>query len=267
MKLTLTLISFIWVAVLSAQTYNPFLEEDKYWTVETNDYINIPPVVYQNTYYYQGDTTIDLQSYKNYGVILREDTIQKKVYLRDEGYLGGECLLYDFSAQTGDTIETCNFTITIDSVSTILLLNNENRKIFYYSGTITGEYYIEGIGSNEGFRYLSELVGPPSFDLMCVKQNDIEIYGSRCDEIVGVREDLSVKSNVIIYPNPCANLLIIDSESEIKTIKIIDISGKIIKSINGDLKTVDVNGMENGIYLLNIIMTGGRMITKKFIKK
>ena len=71
-----------------------------------------------------------------------------------------------------------------------------------------------------------------------------------------------------IYPNPTNNLLIIQSEKEIKSIVISDLSGKNINSIRFDSnskKIIDVSDLKNGIYFINILMTDNSVISKKVI--
>jgi hypothetical protein len=250
MKYLMTIASLIWASDISAQTYHPFLELNKNWTVEVVYYMHIPPIIHQITYTYLGDTVINSVEYKNYGTIIREDTIQKRVYLWYDGYPNDECLLYDFNAQAGDTIEACNFFLIIDSVSTIHLLNGEIRNIFFYSGTITGEYYIEGIGSNEGFEFLSEPIGEPGFDLMCVKKDGIELFGDRCDQVIGLQELPCVESYVKLFPNPVSGYLNIECSEDIETFCIIDLMGRNLLHGTVNSNKINLSHLLPGHYII-----------------
>jgi len=62
-------------------------------------------------------------------------------------------------------------------------------------------------------------------------------------------------SKTMIYPNPTDGELNIKSESNIGLVKVFDASGKLLKEINNinNTKTsIDLGGLVNGIYLLNI---------------
>ncbi len=262
-KKFIAILFLIWAIVGSAQTYHPFLELNKVWTVEWANYMAIPPIVYQITYTYLGDTVINSIEYKNYGTIIREDTVLRKVYLYEDGYPNDECLLYDFNAQPGDTLDVCNFGIVIDSVSTIQLLTGELRNIFYYSGTVTGEYYIEGIGSNEGFEYLSEPIGPPAYDLMCVKQDTIEIFGDRCDQVVGLGEIVSSESFVNFYPNPAEDFLNIENSKDIETFWIFDLMGR--DRLHGKITSNKIyfNSLSSGFYIIVFRDINNRLVDIK----
>ena len=95
-----------------------------------------------------------------YQVGLRDDSLNKKVYTN---YGGTEYLLYNFSANIGDTIINFNFgtgpPATVDFIDSIQLQDGSYRKLFHslVSGTSALDsfafYTIEGIGN------LQELLG------------------------------------------------------------------------------------------------------------
>lgn len=237
---------------LYSQDYHPLLDTATIWTVGYHDYIEMPPEYWQIQYQFKKDTLFDTISYKYFGnqAFLREDTINKTVFMRNGGAFNDECLLYDFNAQQGDTIDVCNFQIVIDSVSKIYISNGEERKIFYCQGTITGEYYIEGIGSNEGFIEISEPIGPPSIELMCVKKQNVELYGIRCDEVTSISNQSRKNINITIYPNPTNTFLKFDSDVHLKSFRIVDISGKCIlnNTITDDI--IELIGFKTGFYII-----------------
>lgn len=72
--------------------------------------------------------------------------------------------------------------------------------------------------------------------------------------------------NFNVYPNPTSSQLIIaGNHLMINEIKIIDITGKVVKSITIDLESVDVSDLPYGIYFIKIITEDGT-ISKKFEK-
>ena len=79
-----------------------------------------------------------------------------------------------------------------------------------------------------------------------------------CDSVItlnlsigsGIEEPVS--HHVSIYPNPFDKFILIESEVKLTSYKLIDISGKIVKSFVGEFvqKKIPTNDITNGIYLL-----------------
>jgi TRAP-type uncharacterized transport system substrate-binding protein len=71
-------------------------------------------------------------------------------------------------------------------------------------------------------------------------------------------------SEVQIYPNPTSNQLTIATDLAINEIKLIDITGKTIRSIKQDTKVINVADLPSGIYFIQLI-TNEKVITKKLV--
>lgn len=70
--------------------------------------------------------------------------------------------------------------------------------------------------------------------------------------------------HVTVFPNPTSDLVYIQAESEISSILLMDLSGKLI--LNNQLNTVvKMDNLPNGIYLLTITTAQGT-ITKRIVK-
>ncbi len=69
-----------------------------------------------------------------------------------------------------------------------------------------------------------------------------------------------------IYPNPVESQLTLDSKENIKSLEIIDIMGKTVKSTSTPNQTIDVSELANGNYVLKIQTNKGQAIST-FIKK
>ncbi len=82
----------------------------------------------------------------------------------------------------------------------------------------------------------------------------------------GIDNNRNLNSEVEVYPIPTSHQLTINTELDISKIKIIDISGKIIKTITRELNIVNVADLSDGIYFIKLI-TEERTITKKFVKQ
>jgi len=78
----------------------------------------------------------------------------------------------------------------------------------------------------------------------------------------------TLKDNVEIYPNPTKGKLFVKVEKAEGTISIHSLTGNLIteKAINEEEVTIDLSGLANGIYLIEI-QVGEERITKKLIKK
>lgn len=69
-----------------------------------------------------------------------------------------------------------------------------------------------------------------------------------------------------IYPNPVTNVLQIQTDMFIQQIIISDLSGKHVLSLNNNVSSVDVNYLNQGIYLMKIITDKGDNI-HRFVKQ
>ena len=73
--------------------------------------------------------------------------------------------------------------------------------------------------------------------------------------------------NFSLYPNPTSDVLNISSKNglEIKEIKITDLSGRIVRTLN-NVSTINVSDLSAGTYLIDITTNEGKA-SSKFIKK
>lgn len=85
---------------------------------------------------------------------------------------------------------------------------------------------------------------------------------------VNITEFFPTHDYVNTYPIPAEDVLSIESNSEIKNIKVFDLSGKLLKELNplSNQININVNSLKAGSYVLNIKTSKG-IQTKKFVKK
>ncbi len=62
---------------------------------------------------------------------------------------------------------------------------------------------------------------------------------------------LTEKIDFQVYPNPSADVVFFNSESELKTIKFFDLSGKIVKQ-ESNIQTVNVQNLPSGSYIIKV---------------
>lgn len=78
----------------------------------------------------------------------------------------------------------------------------------------------------------------------------------------------SAKSSLVLYPNPVTNELnLAVSNSEIvENVTIYNLTGQLVKSLKGDIKTVDMSDLSSGNYFVKV-QTNQGVMNKKIIKK
>ena len=75
------------------------------------------------------------------------------------------------------------------------------------------------------------------------------------------------KTNLTLYPNPTADYFTVDNHNEVVSVKIYDVSGKIVKAMGESTdKKYDVSSLEKGLYTVSIETKSGTT-SKKLIKK
>lgn len=203
--------------------------------------------------------------------IIRQDTINKKVYLWDQNK---DTLLYDFQnlnvgqyyPQTyNNNPPNIDDTVVVVSMDSILL------NYLYYTkwnlgirrfGTIVDSSFvsiIEGVGSTFGI--LSTLYPPfeNNDQLLCFSINNIVIYPDStydCDKALNVVEQIN-EQNILIYPNPASDRLIIDTrQNNIDlNLTLYNINGQEImqKQIKNIVTDLDISSLKKGIYFVRLI--------------
>ncbi len=269
-----------------AQDYHPLVVEGNTWNVlSTGAPIPGQPMT-TLTYHITGETTIgnveynnlyfsDLENPVNWDLFgyIREDA-DKKVWIREEG-ADEEFLLYDFSLEPGDNVIAGLYndfaTFTVDSVIQVEI-NGEWRDQTWLSTPIMEDYsetWTEGIGSSLGMPWACSrvvIVGG-FYDLLCMKAEDELIYmnpefNSCYINTVGIGE--TAASEPEIHPNPATDFIFLKNTEnvQITSIRLLDISGRLIKTFPPDRHTLDVRSMTPGMYLIEIEYAG-----RTFIKK
>ena len=80
-----------------------------------------------------------------------------------------------------------------------------------------------------------------------------------------------IQETVAIYPNPAMDYVWVRGAGyAVQTVKLLDIMGKTIQvSLSKDNEgiRIDVSGLHPGLYLLQVALPGGKMLTQKFVKR
>lgn len=107
--------------------------------------------------------------------------------------------------------------------------------------------------------------GPSVYNLIASGYYDGYVLKLNQDITTGVLEKKI--QNILIYPNPVKNVLTIKKNiKKTDKIRIIDLTGKTIKTIESNSNKIDVSSLLKGIYFLEIT-TNDSVLVQKLIKE
>jgi Secretion system C-terminal sorting domain len=196
-------------------------------------------------------------------------------------------LLYDFSAETGDSWEIemphgslpkgdTTITVLVDSMS-YMVMNNDTFKVWHISYNEWADWsdiLIEGIGST---CYMIPSPDIHEFNvcgLRCFENTltDVNFVNHPCDTIISTiissSEDPADTGYIKMYPNPAADQVTLEypfGNVEALHLELFDITGKRLyfKSFKNDGGAVfDVSNLINGLYYLRV--SHGEQVLKHF---
>jgi len=156
----------------------------------------------------------------------------------------------DLSAHTSFRSISCKG----NSLTSLDLANGNNTNIYYFEATNNPNLSCINV-DNVAYSTTSwtNIDATASFSL-------------NCSSTVGVNEQADNHS-LSIYPNPAKNELIINNgELKIEQVLIFDMTGKTVKTIIGNVNTVNVSELTRGIYFIQIQTETG-LVNNKFIKE
>lgn len=234
-----------------------------------------------------GDTTINALTYHKlttpfantialigYKGAIRQDITAKKIYFLPRTETT-EQLLYDFTLQVGDTVKgyiqaNLSQKDTIKSIDSVLVGNSYRKRWLVNSNY--NIYFIEGIGSTYGLIEQSPGSTPdfPDFSINCFRENSQTLYPdsqTNCELINSVKRIDTNSNQIRVSPNSqSGSFTITFDNSDIIEIKLIDLSGKVIfECPTTNKKTIMINNLQSGLYILIGKDTTNRLITKKII--
>ena len=236
-----------------------------------------------------------VESYAVAWAYLREDTTYGKIY-RYYPNIDTEYVWCDMSLNAGDTFvlpaindrlyryNEQNVKLVVDSVAYIngkkiiyfpyiknshsLMWFNGN---FFIDKTVVKLSFIEGVGPTYGPLGYDPL-GPGGLSfLSCVHVNDTLLYianaNAGCNLYYVHINEANFSRYINIYPNPAKDYIYIDfPEEKIKSIKLYNLLGVLLKEQKSNKTSVDISSLPQGIYLLSI-ETDETVIAKKIVKQ
>jgi len=298
-----TIILLLSTNLLFSQSYIPMFVEGNQWNVMYYDESfgpDHPHDTWETIKYSVGDkVSKDGTNYieiinDNGSHLYREDTAERKIYLRHEtGDESWDELLYDFSMKMGDTLNyyrnqkdgEIHYTVRVDSIVNFELGNGFKTRKFYNSCKLGWEdefrdcgNWIEGMGTFYGI-YPVQKIGITgnhiTKTLLCFKKNDELIYKNpdykTCDENSDAINEIGYK-RLKILPNPVNDHLSIELPEEelYENYLILDMLGKKVfsdKIITTNNLKIGVNNLKSGMYILRVEDIKGRIYLSKFVKQ
>ena len=299
-RLILTILTFTGLSLFSALSQdNPiWFEDGATWHYGYGEGMEARSAGYERLEV-TGDTVVNSIDYRiinrtrvySTGVVhelenlyLRYNSENDQVYRYNDST---EYLLYDFSAQKGDTIiveaiswggniSYCH--LVVDSTKVEVFSDSIQRRVQYCTETqnyqfMFGGKIIEGIGSEVFLFPVDQLVCDAGCadDLRCYQDSKIIITNPNveCDELItGSYQKTSFFQEILVYPNPTHDLLYIDSKKSISIVTVYDLYGKIMayKCVDSLLRTsIRLQDIEPGIYLIRILFESGQFETRKML--
>lgn len=79
--------------------------------------------------------------------------------------------------------------------------------------------------------------------------------------------EVDVKENFKVYPNPFTDFVNISNVEKVKSVRVMDVSGRIVKTIEKVSENINLSELKSGMYLLNLELKDGSKVSYKIIKK
>ena len=262
---------------VQAQEYLPIAQKGNEWhTFETavwqiNNYVNwcSGDTLIEDVRYMKIMGTVN-DSYPIFYTLLREEDgkVWKRYSVAHE-----EILLYDFTANVGDTLCFGDFgaCFVLDSISTEQIGGVDRRKFWFgleyddLGRPRTQETWVEGIGSDYGLLWTGYF---NVFDgwhcLLCFHQHGELVWQNpeynTCTYPYDAVEE-NKETGISVYPNPVRDRVVIEG-IEVAEVEVYSVFGQMVKTVRA-ANEIDLNGLVEGIYMLRITDVEGKVYTNK----
>ncbi len=92
----------------------------------------------------------------------------------------------------------------------------------------------------------------------------INVTNSGNGQYVGIDDVPSV--NFDIYPNPVNDLLYVNCSENISRLEVLDMAGRTVVSMNGNVNSINTQALSAGVYMLRVVTENG-VSSQKFVKE
>ena len=271
--------------VAKAQDYEPIIQEGNEWhTLDVIVNPGFPPNHHYSTliHWISDDTLVEGIRYtKVLETRNGEGTPRLAALLREENgnvwkrESSTDLLLYDFTAQVGDTVRFGDFaeSFVVDSISFEQIGGVDRKKIWFgLEYDITGEPYAietwtEGIGSNMGLLFSGWFYATGGYyRALCFHQNgellwQNEYYGTCMIDAV---EEMDI-SPISLYPNPTSDVVHIEGV-EAAEVLVYNSIGQSVKTLQNS-NEISAADLPEGLYLLWITDIEGIRHVARMVKE
>ncbi|REC41638.1 GEVED domain-containing protein [Chryseobacterium sp. 5_R23647] len=86
-------------------------------------------------------------------------------------------------------------------------------------------------------------------------------------DVLGTSDLTSKTKEVSVYPNPFTDVVYISETKDLKTVKVFDLTGRAVKTIENPTKEISLGSLNSGLYLITMYFKDGSQNTVKAIKK
>lgn len=86
-------------------------------------------------------------------------------------------------------------------------------------------------------------------------------------DVLGTSDLTTKNKEVSIYPNPFSDVVYISETKDLKTVKVFDLTGRAVKTIENPTKEISLGSLRSGLYLITTYFKDGSQATVKAIKK
>lgn len=254
-------------------------DEGNRWNVR---YSAFGPNVSTSIYRIGDETVIDGVAYKEVLYSTDEsgqDWLPSGTRIREEGQKvywlssDGEALLYDFSAEVGDTLDLsfpadnppCRPVVT--SVDSVMLNNGEWRKRMTVFSGLDEATWVEGIGSTGGLLSGNRQLCWTDYgwSLLCFHHNDLLLYPENPPTCFVVSTDEPLLPAVRVFPNPASSEIVVEGGDRIATLRLYHADGRLAleRRVAAEQARMTVSHLPKGIYSLSLVMETGRTLALK----
>lgn len=196
------------------------------------------------------------------GAFLREDTLQRKVYIlvgdiyaNNFGFEGKEFLHYDFNLELGDTLfSEYHGNPVVQGIFAIP--DNTNRSFYEMTGGLGYFNYTEEFGSDAGLFGISYDIHPVRFETICHMVKNEPVV--RCRGNWTKNEQVISKDNGKLFSIHQHNRVVsINTEYPDITMRLVTMEGKcILETLLTPGETLDINVPKKGIYIISAYNSG-----------
>ncbi len=243
---------------------------------------------------YNVDGLISISPMSYTGILLRDDTVNKQVFIRQYGVYDTDEVLYDFNLNVEDTFPEAGLSdnegFTVTFIDSVQLDDGTYRKRWGVTAGKDTAYFIEGIGFTGGFDltdlgayFYAECSGSA---LNCFSQQDTNLYVIENPTVVQAVYDSShykpcqvptatgiYNPNLVtakLFPNPVAQggSITVKGISEQYTFTLENILGEQVfsKGITSPAQPISLpNSIPGGVYLCRIKTQSNLIFVKKIV--